>query len=615
MIGGYIYRKPDPDFDALLKARLGTGAGSIDVWDNGCFFYTGPFDPAPNPAASRPGLIILSEDLLVGADDSGKYRAIDLDSDFAGLFLQRNTDAFHMVQNDFRMAIAEAAGEERSLYLVSHRAGSGRVYYHRLESGIVFATDLRFLFGLVPPAISRQSVYSILKYGSVPEPLTVSHNISAVPPGHFLKYEIPSARESIRPYFKFRFSEEVPVRKAEIDLDPVKQALTKSAAILGRSPAAMLLSGGIDSSLYGGYLSQAAGEPLQAFYCAFGGGDPEYPYAAAAAERFGVKLQVATMEKADALAALDDVVRLTDHPFSDFSSLPIVFLLQHIEKHASGRPLVIECNGGDDCFGFAALREEAKFRLKHRVPAAAKRWIASRLRRSNCWKWESGGGLTARIAALADVHETHMLNYFLVLAPIHYLSLEAPPEWDETLQEVIERISSSSGAGYARLGYEAKTTIRQLLYVNSARWSAKALSVGESLGLRVIYPYVWLDVLREQGKLPWSAKVHDGVVKWPLKKLLEEFMPGDFIYRQKSGFVPPFVRWLTDRDFNGKVREILLAGNGVVTEVIPARVLEELLNDALDGRRLRFPVLNMLWGAVFTESWIRRYRNDRPPAA
>ena len=83
--------------------------------------------------------------------------------------------------------------------------------------------------------------------------------------------------------------------------------------------------------------------------------------------------------------------------------------------------------------------------------------------------------------------------------------------------------------------------------------------------------------------------MHGDVVKWPLKRLLEEFMPADFIYRKKSGFVPPFVRWLTDPEFNEKVRGIVLSRGARVTDVIPSRILDELLTDARNGRRLRFP--------------------------
>ena len=148
------------------------------------------------------------------------------------------------------------------------------------------------------------------------------------------------------------------------------------------------------------------------------------------------------------------------------------------------------------------------------------------------------------------------------------------------------------------------------MHINSRLWTAKALSVGESLGLRLMYPYIWHEVLVEQGKLPWNVKIHDGIVKWPLKRLLEEFVPHEFIYREKSGFVPPFARWLTHRDFNHKLRDILLAQKGYVADIVPPAILDELLSDALNGKKLRFPVLNFLWAAVFTEIWIQKYRQN-----
>ncbi len=166
---------------------------------------------------------------------------------------------------------------------------------------------------------------------------------------------------------------------------------------------------------------------------------------------------------------------------------------------------------------------------------------------------------------------------------------------------------SACDKDYLYSSYEAKTTIRQLLHINSRRWAAKAFSVGENLGIRVLYPYIWRDILDIQGaNYPWQAKIYNGVVKWPLKRLLEEFMPQEFIYREKSGFVPPFVRWLTNRDFNRMVRDTLLASDANLRRLVPPRILAELLDDALSGKKLRFPILNFLWAALFTEMWIRK---------
>ncbi len=609
MIGGYLYRKIDEKISARLKNKLEKRA-KTDLWDYGFFFCSHSGPDGGSPFAASPDTTAVSEDLLVGSKGNSAYAPLDLQKDFLDLYRKNGAEAFDAIQCDFRMAVASRTDAGCRLMLASHRAGAGRMYYHTMETGILFSSDLRFLLEIIPMDVDFKGIYSILKYGMIPEPLTISRNISSVPAAHYLNYDLISGEHAAEPFFQFRF--DFGAGSVEASLGNVRSALKKSAAFMGGRPSAMLLSGGIDSSLYGCYLNEAKREPLQAFYCAFGPNDPERPFAGAIAKKMGVELNVAAMEKSDALQAVDDAVRFADHPFSDFSSLPIVFLLKFIRERLDCRGAIVECNGGDDCFGFGALADKSKFLVKHSVPNVVKKAIAASLKNLRHWKWESCEGVVARIAALADVHEKTFLNYFLVQAPVYYLGLNAPPEWDETLQDHIERISRSCSESHHTLGYEEKITVRQLLFVNSHLWTAKALSVSESLGLRVLYPFIWRDILIEQGKLPWSAKVRDGVVKWPLKKLLEEYMPADFIYRNKSGFVPPLVRWLTDPEFNSKVRDVVARKNGFVSQVIPVSALNELLSDALSGKRLRFPLLNTLWGAIFTEFWIREHQRIQP---
>jgi hypothetical protein len=83
----------------------------------------------------------------------------------------------------------------------------------------------------------------------------------------------------------------------------------------------------------------------------------------------------------------------------------------------------------------------------------------------------------------------------------------------------------------------------------------------------------------------------------------------EFICREKSGFVPPFSRWLTTKSFNSRAREILLANNGFITDIVPERILTDLIADASTGRNLRYPVLNFLCGAIFTEMWVQSLKN------
>ena len=45
---------------------------------------------------------------------------------------------------------------------------------------------------------------------------------------------------------------------------------------------------------------------------------------------------------------------------------------------------------------------------------------------------------------------------------------------------------------------------------------------------------------------------------------------------------------------------------------LPSGTFERLLKDARRGRRLRHSVLNLLWGALFTELWLREHGAARP---
>jgi hypothetical protein len=84
-------------------------------------------------------------------------------------------------------------------------------------------------------------------------------------------------------------------------------------------------------------------------------------------------------------------------------------------------------------------------------------------------------------------------------------------------------------------------------------------------------------------------------------------MPESFIYRKNSGFVAPFARWLAHPDFNARARDVLLARDATVTEIVPSKTIDGLLSDALAGRKLRHSVLNFLWGVLFTEMWLREH--------
>jgi asparagine synthase (glutamine-hydrolysing) len=613
MIGGYIFHAENADIMDRLDKTLGQSAHRTPCGNTGFLFFDHPFSDTQTAVYSSDSLILLTQDLLVTCDADGNYHALDLCEDFSGSFRRKKMEALRDIVSDYRLVSVERRDGDTDVCLVSNRAGNGRMYYYTMESGILFSSDLRLLLKIVPFDMNDVGVYAILKYGAIPEPMTISRNIAAVPPAHYLHADVRRGTHRIGSYFQFEF----PCDKCQSTapsfdsaLQPAKERLRKSAQFLRQRHPAILLSGGIDSSLYALYLNECREERLTGIHCTFGEHDPEFPFAQMLAEKVSAQFLVGRMERKDALSILNDTVALTGHPFSDFSSLPITFILKFMKAQAETRPVLIEGNGGDDCFGFSALAAQGKTRVKALFPKACKDAISVLFKNSERWQVESEEGFLARVLALADVHEINPLNYFLVLTPINFLALRTYRSWDTTLDALMEGVFSRCTKADSADSYHAQVTIRQLLHVNSRRWAAKAYSVGESLGIRTVYPYIWRDILVEQGRIPWQAKINNGVVKWPLKRLLEEHMPADFVYRQKSGFVPPFAQWLTAKDFSQMVREILLASETAIGRIVPARIIEDVLHKAVLGKSLRHSVLNFLWGALFTEMWIHKHKGN-----
>jgi asparagine synthase (glutamine-hydrolysing) len=612
LIGGYLYRSENKEISHRLKKALKDSFQKIPYRNSGILFFDQPYGDFKTSFYTSEQLTILTQDLLVTADSEDTYTLLEVHKTLPELFLRKKIEVLNDIVSDYRLILIEQGETDTILYLVSNRAGNGRMYYYRDNRGMLFCSDIRFLLKIIPWQVNDLALFSILKYGAIPEPLTIAQKIEAVPVAHFLQYELKSGLYQTRAYFHFKFLADE--YKGEIEnpdhfIQPAKQKLRQSAQFLMKYQPAILLSGGIDSSLYALYMKEVAHDGLTGINCTFGDKDPEFPYTRLLAEKIGARFYVGKMEEQDALMVLDDAVAFTGHLFSDFSSLPIVFILKYMKTEVPTVKMLMEGNGGDDCFGFSDLVTQSKWQYKSHFPKFAKDFISFLMKGTNSWKWESYQGLLARVLALCDVHEINPINYFLVLTPVNFLGLNAYRSWDMKLNEIMEKVFSNVSDDNSNLSYQAKVTIRQLLQVNSRRWAAKAYSVGESIGIRVIYPYIWRDILVEQGKIPWSVKVHQEIVKWPLKRLLEEYMPHDFIYRPKSGFVPPFAHWLSSKKFDETARQILLSPEANIARLISPRIVSELLDDALRGEKLRHAILNFLWGALFTEMWIKKY-ND-----
>ncbi len=140
----------------------------------------------------------------------------------------------------------------------------------------------------------------MLKYCAIPEPMTIGRNISVVPPAHYLRYNLKKAQRKSRSIINLNF----PAINNNIRLMSSTLFCSRSNRVYANQPAlqryhpAILINGGIDSSLYASYLHEFKnGERLHGINCAFGEDDPEFPYAQRMAEKVKAHFHVGKMEQ------------------------------------------------------------------------------------------------------------------------------------------------------------------------------------------------------------------------------------------------------------------------------------------------------------------------------
>ncbi len=487
--------------------------------------------------------------------------------------------------------------EELVVRLASPRASGGRIFYIQIPNkGLIICDDYRLLLNFSKFEIEPKAIYAILKFGGPPDPITIIKNIHSVPPSQYATCSTPSFKIEIQPYFKFDFSE-----VNGCNLKPTKDILQKSAQFLNSIDASILFSGGVDSPLFAHYLHSE--NNVDGFFLSFGENDPELTFAQAAASSAHINLYTFYMEPDDVVPAIKGAASSYMHPFSDFSTIPTYYLMNKIKSRHQEGGILIDGNGADICFGFGTLARHLLWRLLYAQPRFIKQ--VGRVLYDNAGMHRRQSKLVSLFAMLAKTCERDILLSPIVLSPIESFFTDQTRDCAQDVSSAFLKMFSlwtNTEAYNASFGPKASVG---LLLRNTRTTCLKTFNVGKEHFTDVVYPYLWKDILVEQGKLSWNCKNRNGVLKWPLKKLLENYLPYEFIYREKRGFTPPLLTWLLRDEVHDFLCEILLNPGTFLSDFILTRKIEGLINSLFLHRTVSPQMLHFFWGMLFTELWLK----------
>jgi asparagine synthase (glutamine-hydrolysing) len=470
-------------------------------------------------------------------------------------------------------------GRRRALLLARDRAGKKPLFVTTAGGGARFASSIAALVASgVPAELAPEQLPFYLSYGFVPAPSTLYRGVQQLAPATWMMVD-EQGRQTTQCYWRVRFGERERPDSFSAASEQVRQLVTAAVdrRLESDVPLGAFLSGGIDSTIIVGLMAKRLGS-VRTFSIGFSD-DARYDetsFARIASKAFGTN-HTEFIVTANALEAIDELVRLHDGPFGDSSAIPTAIVSRLTRQHVT---VALTGDGGDELFcGYHRFlaAEAAEWIPRSLIRSAAR--VASLTRPAS---ERSTAGRAVRFlgaAALPLADRIARWNSFFpdvraILSPdlANKLgaSVEAPLRWqrsiiaDAAARHPLSRV----------LEHNFRTYLPYDLLIKADR-----CSMGSSLETRS--PFLDTSLIEYVSGLPASYLRRGTHMKRILKTAFADLLPPAISRRGKMGFGVPLSTW-----FRGELRDMVadrLNAKAQIFEYVDRRAAEKLMKEHLEG--------------------------------
>ena len=491
--------------------------------------------------------------------------------------------------------------ENGELILSRDRMGVKPLYYFNSEKDFIFGSELKSIYKYpnFKKNIDKTSLSQYFKYGFIAAPKSVFKDTFKVEPGQYIKID---CNGEITKYKYWGIVDIISRTKRENSLNE-KNSINQLRKILIKAfklrmvsdvPVGVFLSGGIDSSLLVSILAKELNYDLNTFTIGFD--EKEYDeshWAKNIASHLGTNHNELICTEKDALELVSELPKIFDEPFGDSSAIPTMLVSKFAKKKVK---VALSADGADELF-FGYDRYETIYYF-------------NRLKKNN----------KLFLSIIKMIPDKIIYLLFKLLKPLYN-----PLGLKDKIKKIKNIISSKTISNmYDELiTYFNKEDLSKLLGGN---YSCKIISndnIGELTFLTDSHNYLPGDILTKVDRssmfyslearepfldqsiidfsqsLPFSQKYRKGEKKYILKKLLENYLPKDFIYRKKKGFAVPIDKWL-----HGALKPIVneylnaakLNEHGILNTKFVLRLVNDYYNKkGVNSHKIWFLLIFQMW--------------------
>jgi asparagine synthase (glutamine-hydrolysing) len=492
------------------------------------------------------------------------------------------------LQGMFALAIYDSGA--RRLLLARDRAGEKPLFVWRKGKRLAFASELKALFPLpgFPRRIDPGALDCYLAYGYVPRDLCIVQGVSKLPAGHLHIYDVASGDSTTRAYWDLPRNESNGASDEAL-VDELETVLSKAVArqLVADVPVAILLSGGVDSSLVTAFAARNSPR-VKTFTVSFPGSGAfdESKHARLVARHFNTD-HVEVRAETTSIDLLPALARQYDEPIADSSMVPTHIVCKLIRGHAT---VAVGGDGGDEVFGgyphYSWLQRMSQIRRV--LPGPARRAMSAAARRLPV-------GFRGRNYALGlgdeQLDVLRRVNVFFDCVTRRRLLRSAPA----TPSPEAIRVALGSD-GRSLLDAAQRMDFRTYL-VDDILVKVDRASMLASLETRA--PFLDVGVIEFAFRhVPERLKATPSARKILLRKLAARVLPPEFDASRKQGFSIPLHRWVKG-EWGAFMREVLSQRDAIFDH--------SAVGELFTAQRRGGSNENRLFALTIFELWRREY--------
>ncbi len=507
------------------------------------------------------------------------------------MYLKYGTEMLKYLNGIFAFAIWDPKNKE--LFIARDRYGVKPIYYinDEVENNFSFSSELKSLLCFTKEKeLNYLSIHRYLTYLYCPGNDTALKSINRMNPGEALLV----AEGRIRKKWCWYDIRNTTLPSLNI---PLKNLIDKTQNELRNAvhrqmisdvPLGAFLSGGLDSSSIVAF-SKELNPNINCFTIESQGGvgyqdgmEDDLNYAKKAAKFFNLPLEIITVTPKQMAMDFEKMIWHLDEPIADLASLNVFYITEIARKN--GIRVLLSGLGGDDIFtGYRRHQAVNLERIWNWLPLELRKLLSFLSTKLN-----SHSPIQRRIAKIfLNAHlsnERRLIQYLSWISEDRLYSVYTN-EFREKIKgySAIEpMLDFMEGINQKGQELEKMLLLEQRFFLGDFNLIyTDKMSMANGIEVRV--PFLDNELVEFASSIPMKYKQKGYSGKWILKKAMEDFLPKEIVYRNKTGFGVPIRKWMQN-EFKELIYDTLSTSNLKNTGLFNSQKIEELLDENSRGK-------------------------------